>query len=132
MEADQDNLQAVDDVGPVVAERVFQFFRAEHNLEVISNLRELGVQWADYEAVEGADLPLQGKTFVITGSFSSRSRDLIKADLEDLGAKVSGSVSKKTTALIAGEKAGSKLDKAEKLGIEVLGEEGLSGLLGQR
>ncbi len=130
MAADQDSLQAVPDVGPVVAERVFQFFRAEHNQETIANLRALGVQWADYEAVEGADLPLQGKTFVITGSFS-RSRDLIKVDLEDLGAKVSGSVSKKTTALIAGEKAGSKLDKAEKLGVEVLGETGLVELLSQ-
>ena len=130
MSADQDSLQAVPDVGPVVAERAFQFFRAAHNLEVINNLCRLGVRWADYEAVEGADLPLQGKTFVITGSFT-RSRDLIKADLEDLGAKVSGSVSKKTTALIAGEKAGSKLDKAEELGVEVLGEEGLAELLDQ-
>lgn len=129
MAADQDSLQAVPDVGPVVAERVFQFFREAHNLEVIANLRALGVQWADYEAVEGADLPLQGKTFVITGSFA-RSRDLIKADLEDLGAKVSGSVSKKTTALIAGEKAGSKLEKAEKLGVEIVGEAGLAELLG--
>ncbi|MGB1011196.1 MAG: NAD-dependent DNA ligase LigA [Thiolinea sp.] len=130
MAADQDSLQAVPDVGPVVAERVCQFFKEAHNLETIGNLRQLGVQWADYEVVDGADLPLQGKTFVITGSFE-RSRDLIKADLEALGAKVSGSVSKKTTALIAGEKAGSKREKAEKLGIEIVGEDGLADLLVQ-
>nr|CAA6800649.1 MAG: DNA ligase (EC [uncultured Thiotrichaceae bacterium] len=129
MAADQDSLQAVPDVGPVVAERVSQFFHEPHNLQTINNLRELGVVWADYEAVEGANLPLQGKTYVITGSFS-QSRDVIKEQLEALGAKVSGSVSKKTTALIAGEKAGSKLDKAEKLGLEIIAEEGLGALLG--
>lgn len=129
MAADEDSLKAVPDVGPVVAERVRQFFHEPHNQQTINNLRELGVVWADYEAVEGADLPLQGKTYVITGSFP-QSREVIKEQLEALGAKVSGSVSKKTTALIAGEKAGSKLDKAEKLGLEIITEEGLVGLLG--
>jgi DNA ligase (NAD+) len=129
MAADQDSLQAVPDVGPVVAERVCQFFAEPHNQQTIQNLRELGVSWAAYEAVEGADLPLQGKTYVITGSFA-QTRDEIKAQLEALGAKVTGSVSKKTTALIAGEKAGSKLDKAEKLGLTIIAEDGLAALLG--
>lgn len=128
MAADQDSLQAAPDVGPVVAARVFQFFNEPHNQQTIQNLRELGVSWADYEAVEGADLPLQGKTYVITGSFA-QTRDEIKAQLEALGAKVTGSVSKKTTALIAGEKAGSKLEKAEKLGVTIIAEEGLADLL---
>ncbi len=128
MQADQDNLQAVPDVGPVVALHVAAFFREAHNLATIHHLRAQGMQWADYVQVAGADLPLQGKTYVITGTLS-RSRDEIKADLEALGAKVSGSVSKKTTALIAGENAGSKLDKAQSLGVEVLGEEGLALLL---
>ncbi|PIE00022.1 MAG: DNA ligase (NAD(+)) LigA [Thiothrix nivea] len=128
MAADQDSLQAVPDVGPVVAERVFQFFAEPHNQQTIQNLRELGVSWADYTAVAGANLPLQGKTYVITGSFA-QPRDAIKAQLEALGAKVTGSVSKKTTALIAGEKAGSKRDKAEKLGLTIMTEDGLATLL---
>ena len=128
MAADQDSLQSVNDVGPVVAERVYRFFREPHNTDTVRHLRELGVRWEDYQAQEGADLPLQGKTFVITGSFD-RSRDEIKADLEARGAKVVGSVSKKTTALIAGEKAGSKLDKAEQLGIEIYDAEKLAELM---
>jgi DNA ligase (NAD+) len=126
--ADEETLRLVPDVGPVVAANIAQFFREAHNGDTIRHLRELGVHWADYEARPPEALPLAGKTYVITGTLS-RSRDEIKADLEALGAKVAGSVSKKTTALIAGENAGSKLDKAESLGVEVLDEAALSVLL---
>ncbi|MBJ6609141.1 MAG: NAD-dependent DNA ligase LigA [Candidatus Thiothrix moscowensis] len=125
--ANEETLKLVPDIGPVVAANVVQFFAEAHNRDTIQHLRDLGVQWVNYEAKPAEALPLAGKTYVITGTLS-RSRDDIKADLETLGAKVSGSVSKKTTALIAGENAGSKLDKAQALGVEILDEAGLSAL----
>ncbi|HRJ52079.1 MAG TPA: NAD-dependent DNA ligase LigA [Candidatus Thiothrix moscowensis] len=125
--ANEETLKLVPDIGPVVAANVVQFFAEAHNRDTIQHLRDLGVQWVNYEAKPAEALPLAGKTYVITGTLS-RSRDDIKADLEALGAKVSGSVSKKTTALIAGENAGSKLDKAQALGVEILDEAGLSAL----
>lgn len=127
--ANEETLKLVPDVGPVVAANIAQFFQEAHNRDTIQHLRELGVHWQDYEAKPLEALPLAGKTYVITGTLS-RSRDDIKADLEALGAKVAGSVSKKTTALIAGENAGSKLDKAQSFGVDVIGEDGLSALLG--
>lgn len=126
--ADEETLKGVPDVGPVVAANIAHFFSEPHNLETITRLQELGVHWRDYEVKPAEQLPLTGKTYVITGTLS-RSRDDIKADLEALGAKVAGSVSKKTTAVIAGESAGSKLEKAESLGIEILDEQALSVLL---
>lgn len=128
--ASEETLKLVPDVGPVVATNIARFFSEAHNRDTIQHLRELGVHWANYEAKPAEALPLAGKTYVITGTLS-RSRDDIKADLEALGAKVAGSVSKKTTALIAGENAGSKLDKAQELGVEILDEAGLSVLLGR-
>lgn len=125
--ANEETLKLVPDIGPVVAANVVQFFAEAHNRDTIQHLRDLGVQWVNYEAKPAEALLLAGKTYVITGTLS-RSRDDIKADLEALGAKVSGSVSKKTTALIAGENAGSKLDKAQALGVEILDEAGLSAL----
>lgn len=126
--ANEETLKRVPDVGPISAASITQFFKEEHNAKTIHNLRELGVQWVNYEAKPAEALPLAGKTYVITGTLS-RPREAIKADLESLGAKVSNSVSKKTTALIAGAEAGSKLEKAESLGVLVLDEVGLLGLL---
>ena len=126
--ASEATLQLVPDVGPVVAANIAKFFAETHNLATIQQLRELGVQWQNYAAQPAEALPLAGKTYVITGTLT-RGRDEIKDALEALGAKVSGSVSKKTTALIAGENAGSKLEKAESLGVLVLDERGLQALL---
>lgn len=119
--AQQEQLEAVVDVGPVVAENIRQFFDDEHNRQVIERLRtEQGIDPKLEIVAKEQELPLSANTYVITGSFEHWSRDQIKAELEALGAKVSGSVSKKTTALVAGEKAGSKLAKAEALGIEIV------------
>lgn len=126
--ANEETLKLVPDIGVIVAANVAQFFAEAHNRDTIQHLRDLGVHWSNYEAKPAEALPLAGKTYVITGTLS-RAREDIKADLEALGAKVSGSVSKKTTALIAGENAGSKLDKAQSLGVEVLDEDALSALL---
>lgn len=128
--ANEETLKLVPDIGVIVAANVAQFFAEAHNRDTIQHLRDLGVHWANYEAKPAEALPLAGKTYVITGTLS-RAREDIKADLEALGAKVSGSVSKKTTALIAGENAGSKLTKAQELGVEILGEDSLSVLLCQ-
>jgi DNA ligase (NAD+) len=122
--ADQEGLQQVPDVGPVVAAEIAGFFRQPHNREVIEQIRAAGVRWPDEEAPAADALPLAGKTIVLTGALT-RPRDDIKAELEALGAKVAGSVSKKTHYVVAGPGAGSKLDKARELGIEILDEEGL-------
>ncbi|MFZ1388200.1 MAG: NAD-dependent DNA ligase LigA [Thiolinea sp.] len=126
--ASEETLKLIPDIGPISANSISNFFKEEHNLRTINNLRELGVHWSNYEAKPAEALPLTGKTYVITGILS-RPREDIKADLENLGAKVSNSVSKKTTALIAGAEAGSKLEKAESLGVVVLDEAGLAELL---
>lgn len=129
--ANEETLKLVPDIGVIVAANVAQFFAEAHNRDTIQHLRDLGVHWPNDDKAKPAEaLPLAGKTYVITGTLS-RAREDIKADLEALGAKVSGSVSKKTTALIAGENAGSKLTKAQELGVEILGEDTLSVLLCQ-
>jgi len=122
MHADQEALQAVEDVGPVVAHRVHEFFGQPENVEVIEALQGAGVHWQESAPVSAEELPLNGKTYVLTGSLESMSRDEAKAKLQALGAKVSGSVSNKTNCVIAGPKAGSKLSKAQELGVEVLDE----------
>jgi DNA ligase (NAD+) len=127
-QADEEQLQETPDVGPIVAAHIVAFFRQAHNREVIQALIGAGIRWPDVERVSEEKLPLLGKTCVITGTLS-RPRDEIKADLEALGAKVSGSISKKTDYLIAGEKSGSKLTKAESLGVAILDEAGLQRLL---
>jgi DNA ligase (NAD+) len=126
-QADEEALQETPDVGPVVASHVAAFFRQGHNREVIAKLREAGVHWAETEPARGAQ-PLKGKTFVLTGALS-RPRDAVKDELEALGAKVAGSVSKKTDYVVAGEDPGSKLAKAQELGVAVLDEAGLTDLL---
>ena len=121
MTADIETLIKTPDVGEITAELTYKFFRAPHNIEVITALREVGVHWDKVEQVAAEGLPLDGQTWVITGTLASMARD--EAKLQALGAKVSGSISAKTTALLAGDKAGSKLTKAEKLGIKIVGEE---------
>ncbi|WP_416411967.1 NAD-dependent DNA ligase LigA [Pantoea sp. App145] len=133
MDADLDALIAVQDVGKVVASHVRNFMDEESNREVIRELTEqIGVHWPQVEVVnaEEIDSPFAGKTVVLTGSLSQMNRDDAKARLTALGAKVSGSVSKKTDLLIAGEAAGSKLAKAQELGIAVIDEAEMIRLLG--
>ncbi len=131
MNANVDQLLQVPDVGPVVAESLHMFFAQPHNREVVEQLRACGVHWPEGEPVAAASLPLTGKTVVLTGTLPTLSRDEAKSLLEAAGAKVAGSVSKKTHYLVAGEEAGSKLDKARELGVPILDEAGLRALLVQ-
>ena len=128
--ATADELVKVPDVGPVVAKRIRDFFDEEHNLDVIRQLQDLGVHWPDTDPMQVAeDGPFTGKTFVITGTLPGMTRDEAKALIQKEGGKVTGSVSKKTSYLLAGEKAGSKLSKAQQLDVEVLDLDGLMALL---
>jgi DNA ligase (NAD+) len=120
LSATVDELLVVDDVGPVVAQQIHQFFAQPHNREVIGRLRELGVQWPIERRAPQA--PLAGQTWVLTGTLEQLSRDEAKARLQALGAKVAGSVSAKTTQVVAGPGAGSKLERATELGIAVMDE----------
>jgi len=126
--ASREELEEVDDVGPIVAMNINSFFKEERNNVIIERLLAKGVTWNDLE-VSTVSLPLQGQTFVLTGTMASMSRDEVKRVIQDLGAKVSGSVSKKTDHVVAGEAAGSKLTKAEALGIDILDEAALLRLL---
>jgi DNA ligase (NAD+) len=117
-------------VGPVVAQSIADFLAEAHNREVIEQLRACGVHWAEHEPVPAAALPLSGKTFVLTGTLAALSREQAKENLEMLGAKVSGSVSKKTDYVVAGSEAGGKLNKARELGVEVLDEKQFMELMG--
>ena len=119
--AELEALEAVNDVGPIVAAHVHTFFRQPHNQETIAALIDAGITWQEAEVTQGPT-PLEGQTWVLTGSLESMTRDEGKARLQALGAKVAGSVSKKTTCLVAGEAAGSKLTKAEQMGVEVVDE----------
>jgi DNA ligase (NAD+) len=126
-----EQLLEVADVGPIVAESVHAFFNEAHNRGVIAALRAAGVEWSENEGqASAAALPLAGKTFVLTGTLPTLSRDDAKGMIESLGGKVAGSVSKKTDWVVAGAEAGSKLAKASELGIAVLDEVGLLKLLG--
>ncbi len=129
LEATEDQLLQVPDVGPIVAQSIHTFFQQAHNREVVEQLRACGLRWEEGEPSPVAQLPLAGKTFVLTGTLPTLSRDEAKDMLEAAGAKVAGSVSKKTDYVVAGEEAGSKLDKARELGITVLDEAGLRALL---
>jgi len=129
MDASVEALSEVSDVGPVVAQSIRTFFDQPHNREVVEQLRACGVTWEEGEPAERAPQPLAGKTFVLTGTFPTLKRDDAKAMLEAAGAKVAGSVSKKTDYVVAGADAGSKLDKANELGVAVLDEAGMRALL---
>jgi DNA ligase (NAD+) len=129
MEADEAALQRVPDVGPVVAKSIAEFFAEPHNREVIEQLRAAGVRWEEGAPAAGAAGAAAGKTFVLTGTLPNLSRDEAKALIEAAGGKVAGSVSKKTDYVVAGAEAGSKLDKAQALGVAVIDEDGLRALL---
>lgn len=128
-DASEEALQEVPDVGPIVAGHVRSFFDQPHNQETLTALRESGVEWQTEQVVRPEELPLAGQTWVLTGTLAQMTRDQAKQKLEQLGAKVAGSVSKKTACVVAGEAAGSKLAKAEQLGIDILDEDGLLALL---
>ena len=138
MDASSEDLQQVPDVGPVVAQSIHSFFAQPHNREVVEQLRAAGLGWPETDGLVDASgdpsatqaaLPLSGKTLVLTGTLPTLTREEARALIEAAGGKVAGAVSKKTFAVIAGEEAGSKLEKARELGITVLDEEGLRGLL---
>jgi DNA ligase (NAD+) len=129
MVASEDALLQVADVGPVVAHSIRTFFDQPHNREVVQALRDAGVSWPEGDALAPTEMPLAGITVVLTGTLQSMGRDEAKEKLEALGAKVAGSVSKKTHYVVAGAEAGSKLDKANALGVPVLDDAGLALLL---
>ncbi|QSX80047.1 NAD-dependent DNA ligase LigA [Lysobacter solisilvae] len=131
MAADVETLRSVPDIGPIVAARIAHFFEQPHNREVIAALRANGVHWTEGAPQRASEGPLSGKTVVLTGGLSAMSRDEAGARLEALGAKVSSSVSKKTSLVVAGEAAGSKLAKAQELGIEIWDEAALLAFLGE-
>lgn len=128
--ASLDELQEIEDIGPIVAQHILNFFAQAHNHEVINALDSAGITPQSVViSTENKSSQIAGKTFVITGTLSSMSRDEAKAFLQQKGAKVTGSVSAKTDYLLAGENAGSKLPKAEKLGVKIISEQDLDGLL---
>ena len=129
MDASEDALLQVADIGPIVAHSLHTFFAQPHNREVVQALREAGVHWPEGEALAPTEMPLAGLTVVLTGTLPTMGRDEAKDKLEALGAKVAGSVSKKTSYVVAGLDAGSKLEKAQALGVPVLDEAGLMQLL---
>jgi len=127
--ATEDDLMAVRDVGPVVAQSIVQFFAEPHNLDVVKKLRGAGVRWPESTGVQQSAGILAGKTLVLTGTLPTLTRDAAKEKIEAAGGKVAGSVSKKTDYVVAGEEAGSKLAKAQELGVTILDEAGLLALL---
>ena len=130
MEADEESLQAVPDVGPVVAARIHSFFAEPHNQGVIKSLIESGLAWKETKPrPPTADGHLSGKTFVLTGTLSRMTRDEAKDKIQAVGGKVTGSVSKKTDFVVYGDKAGSKLTKAQKLGVETIDEDSFEKIL---
>ncbi|MCU0806538.1 MAG: NAD-dependent DNA ligase LigA [Candidatus Contendobacter sp.] len=129
MTAEEERLQQAPDIGPVVAAAIRAFFQEPHNQQVIARLRAAGVRWPETEVKQAVEQPLAGKTIVLTGTLESLTRDQASDRLRALGAKVSGSVSKKTDYVVAGREAGSKLDKARELGVTVLDEAELLALL---
>ena len=122
LQASEADLTEVPDVGPIMAAHIATFFAEPHNRKAIAQLRAAGVTWKDAPAQRKAEGPLSGKTVVLTGTLESLTRDEARDKLETLGAKVSGSVSKKTSFVVAGAEAGSTLDKAQELGVEIWDE----------
>ena len=129
MNAPLDQLLEVSDVGPIVAQSVLAFFAQSHHQEIVAQLRACGVRWEEGAPADRVPKPLSGQTIVLTGTLPTLSRDEAKAMLEEAGAKVAGSVSQKTSYVVAGAEAGSKLEKALALGVPVLDEAGLLSLL---
>jgi DNA ligase (NAD+) len=129
MDASEETLLGVSDVGPIVAKSIRTFFEQPHNREVVEQLRACGVSWPEGAPADAGPKPLAGMTLVLTGTLPTLGRDAAKDLIEAAGGKVSGSVSKKTSYVVAGSEAGSKLDKARELGLAVLDEAGLLELL---
>jgi DNA ligase (NAD+) len=129
MDATREQLLEVNDVGPIVADSVLQFFAQPHHREIVERLRAVGIGWPEAGAQEQGPRPLAGLTLVLTGTLPTLGRDQAQALIEAAGGKVSGSVSKKTSYVVAGAEAGSKLAKAQELGVPVLDEPGLLALL---
>ncbi|MGB6056411.1 MAG: helix-hairpin-helix domain-containing protein, partial [Burkholderiaceae bacterium] len=129
MQATEGQLLEVADIGPVVASSIRTFFDQPHNREVIEQLRAAGIHWSEGEGSGGAPKPLTGITFVLTGSLPTLTRDEAGAMIEAAGGKVAGSVSKKTAYVVAGAEAGSKLAKAQALGIPILDEQAFLTLI---
>ena len=132
IKADESELLEVNDVGPVLAESIRQFFAEAHNRGVIAQLRKAGVKWSDETPRRAARGKLSGVTFVLTGTLPSMSRDDAKDLIVRQGGKVAGSVSKKTNYVVAGSDPGSKLDRATELGVKVLDERELLALVGRK
>jgi DNA ligase (NAD+) len=128
MKASAEELEEVNEVGPRIAESIVEFFADEHNRKLVGDLRKAGLTFTGQKKEKGTKLA--GKTFVLTGTLSRHTRDEAKKMIEDAGGRVSGSISKKTDYVVAGSDAGSKLDKARELGVSVIGEEELEGLVG--
>jgi DNA ligase (NAD+) len=123
------DLLAVRDVGPIVAQSITQFFAEPHNLDVVNSLRAAGVHWPEFAGMSQSAGILTGLTLVLTGTLPTLTREAAKEMIEAAGGKVAGSVSKKTAYVVAGEEAGSKLTKAQELGVSILDEAGLLALL---
>ncbi|WP_292933762.1 NAD-dependent DNA ligase LigA [Noviherbaspirillum sp.] len=132
LEASEEQLLEVADIGPVVARSIITFLSDPMNRELIEQLRAAGIHWTESERSAGTSKPLQGKTFVLTGTLPTLTRDEAAEKIEAAGGKVAGSVSKKTSYVVAGEEAGSKLTKAQELGITILDEDGLFRLLEEK
>lgn len=133
MDASEEDLLEVPDVGPIVASKIRTFFDEAHNRDVIRSLRKSGVRWTESKPRKAAkDGSLAGKTFVLTGTLSAMTRDEARERIQMLGGKVTGSVSKKTDYVVVGEKPGSKLEKAQELDVEILDEAQFEGLLGSK
>ncbi len=131
MAVDEERLQQINDVGPIVASHIVDFFSEPHNIQIVNALLDCKITWPKVERIQldEASHSEEGNTYVLTGKFSGMTRDEAKMRLQALGAKVTGSVSKNTTAVVAGEAPGSKVAKAESLGVDVLGEADLLKML---
>jgi len=130
MDAEVEVLQQVEDVGPVVAENIRHFFDQKKNRGIVNKILSQGVNWPQEDVAQQRLQTLEGKTYVISGTLDGLSRDQAASLLKMRGARVSGSVSAKTTAVISGENPGSKVAKAEELGVEILDQAGFERLLG--
>jgi DNA ligase (NAD+) len=129
LEASQERIQEVEGIGPDRAESIADWFSDEQNRQLVAELRELGLRFELGQEERPVEGPLMGQTYVITGTLERRSREQARQELEALGAKVTDSVSKKTTGLVLGESPGSKLEKAQRLGVPILDEDAIERLL---